>query len=327
MVNYQDLQDRIDRGDVVILDGAVGTGLQNAGVPMHGTAWAAAALQTHPFTVRQLHETYIKAGVDVLTTNTYSSARHNLEPLGLGDLVAELNIRAVMLARDARDKTAQDRPVYIGGAVSNYGLVTGAEPWRRVYGTTRRTALTVEQTQANLREQARVLAEAGVDFMLAESTGGMEHRKWVVQACLATGLPTWVGIKCRVEGDDPTPRVGYSSDVALDRGLDELIPLGGKVINVFHTNVKATDAALPIVREKWSGPIGVYPEAGREDYVDPLPDPTSENELTPAEFLDLAQKWVQEGVQIIGGCCGIGPDYIRLLRGGLPTRIPMPRRR
>jgi S-methylmethionine-dependent homocysteine/selenocysteine methylase len=327
MATYQDLQQRLDRGDVIILDGAVGTGLQNTGVPMHGIAWAAAALQTHPYTVRQLHETYVKAGVDVLTTNTYSSARHNLEPLGLGDLTAELNIRAVMLARDARDKLARDRPVYIGGAVSNYGLVTGAEPRRRIYGTAqRRTAITAEQTQANLREQAETLAAAGVDFMLAESTGGMEHRKWVVQACLATGLPTWIGIKCRVEGDDPTPRVGYSSDVALDRGLDELVSLGGKVINVFHSNVRSTDAALPIVREKWAGPIGVYPEAGREDYVDPNPDPLDKSDLTPAEFLDIARKWVQDGVQIIGGCCGIGPEYIRPLRDGLPGRVPARRR-
>jgi len=327
MATYQDLQQRLDGGDVIILDGAVGTGLQNTGVPMHGIAWAAAALQTHPYTVRQLHETYVKASVDVLTTNTYSSARHNLEPLGLGDLTAELNIRAVMLARDARDKLARDRPVYIGGAGSNYGLVTGAEPRRRVYGTAqRRTAITAEQTQANLREQAETLAAAGVDFMLAESTGGMEHRKWVVQACLATGLPTWIGIKCRVEGDDPTPRVGYSSDVALDRGLDELVSLGGKVINVFHSNVRSTDAALPIVREKWAGPIGVYPEAGREDYVDPNPDPLDKSDLTPAEFLDLARKWVQDGVQIIGGCCGIGPEYIRPLRDGLPGRVPARRR-
>ncbi len=327
MVRYQDLQDRIDRGDVIILDGAVGTGLQNMGVPMHGFAWAAAALQTHPYTVRQLHEVYIKAGVDVLTTNTYSAARHNLEPLGLGDLTTELNLRAVMLARDARDKTARERPVYLAGAISNYGLVTGAEPRRSPRRGPNRTALTVEQTQANLREQAQALADAGVDLLLAESTGSMENRKWVVQACVATGLPTWIGIKCRLEGDDPMPRVGYSSGVPLDEGLAELVPLGGKVINVFHSSVKATDAALPILREQWSGVIGVYPEAGREDYVDPLPDPEGKNDLTPAEFLDLARKWVQEGVQIIGGCCGIGPEYIRPLREGLPSRIPTPRKR
>ena len=259
-MTYQDLQDRIDRGDVIILDGAVGTGLQNMGVPMHGIAWAAAALQTHPFTVRQLHEVYIKAGVDVLTTNTYSAARHNLEPLGLGDLTAELNIRAVLLARDARDKVARERPVYIGGAISNYGLVTGAEPRRSPRRGPRRTALTAEQTQANLREQAEVLAEAGVDFLLAESTGSMEHRKWVVQACLATGVPTWIGIKCRVEGDDPMPRVGYSSDVPLDRGLDELVPLGGKVITCSTPTSRRRTPRCPSCARSGRGPSASIPK-------------------------------------------------------------------
>jgi S-methylmethionine-dependent homocysteine/selenocysteine methylase len=291
---------------------------------MHGHAWAAAALQTHPYTVRQLHQVYIQAGVDVLTTNTYSAARHNLEPLGLGDLVTELNIRAVMLALDARDKMARERPCTRRRRL-NYGLRPAPSPaGARAEGCA--GPRSARRTQANLREQAETLAEGGVDFMLAESTGSMEHRKWVVQACLATGLPTWIGIKCRVEDDDPMPRVGYSSDVPLDRGLDELVPLGGKVINVFHSNIKATDAALPLVREKWSGPIGVYPEAGREDYIDPSPDPADKNDITPAEFLDLARKWVQDGVQIIGGCCGIGPEYIRPLRDGLPGRVPARRR-
>jgi S-methylmethionine-dependent homocysteine/selenocysteine methylase len=322
MTGYQDLQDRLDRGDVIILDGAVGTGLQNLGVPMHGIAWAAAGLQSHPFTTRRLHEIYIEAGVDVVTTNTYSAARHNLEPLGLADLTAELNIRAVTLARDARDRAARQRPVHVGGAVSNYGLVTGAEPRRVTRRVARRSALTPEQTQANLREQAEILAQAGVDFLLAESTGSMQHRKWVVQACLATGLPTWIGIKCRLDGDDPHPRVGYSSEVALADGLGELVGLGGRVISVFHSNVRSTEAALPIVREKWAGPVGAYPEAGREDYVDPLADPGGKNDVTPAEFLGHARKWVQDGVQVIGGCCGMGPEYIRPLRDGLPPRVP-----
>ncbi len=327
MPAYQDLQDRIDRGDVIILDGAVGTGLQNLGVPMHGVAWAAAGLQTHPFTTRRLHEIYIDAGVDIITTNTYSAARHNLEPLGLGDLTTELNIRAVTLARDARAHANRARPVYIAGAISNYGLVTGAEPRLYTRRVARRSAFTPEQTQANLREQAEILAETGVDLLLAESTGSMQHRTWVVEACLATGVPTWIGIKCRLDGDDPMPRVGYTSAVALADGLDELVSLGGRVINLFHSNVRSTEAALPIVREKWSGPVGVYPEAGREDYVDPQADPSGTNDLTPAEFLDHARKWVQDGVQVVGGCCGIGPAYIRLLRDGLPTRIPAPRTR
>ena len=89
MAQYQDLQDRLDRGDVIILDGAIGTQLQTMGVPMNVTDWAAAGLHTHPYTVRHMHESYIRAGVDVITTNTYASARHNLEPMGLGDLTTE----------------------------------------------------------------------------------------------------------------------------------------------------------------------------------------------------------------------------------------------
>jgi len=127
MGDYTNLRARIDAREVIILDGAIGTQLQRMEVPMSHDAWAAIALETHPFTVRRLHELYIEAGVDVITTNTYSSARHNLLPLGLGDKVHELNLRAVMLAQDARDRLAKERPVWIGGSVSNYGLMAGAE--------------------------------------------------------------------------------------------------------------------------------------------------------------------------------------------------------
>src|SRR6516225_2447920 len=115
MSQYGALQARLDRGDVIILDGAVGTQLQEMGLPIYHTAWAATALQTHPSTVQLMHELYVKAGVDILTTNTYSAARHNLEPLGMGHLTGELNRRAVLMAREARDKAARDRPVLIAG--------------------------------------------------------------------------------------------------------------------------------------------------------------------------------------------------------------------
>ena len=109
MREYADPRTRIDGREVIILDGAIGTRLQRMEVPMSHDAWAAIALETHPFTVRRLHGLYIEAGVDVITTNTYASARHNLLPLGLGDRVHELNLRAVMLARDARDRMAKER--------------------------------------------------------------------------------------------------------------------------------------------------------------------------------------------------------------------------
>jgi S-methylmethionine-dependent homocysteine/selenocysteine methylase len=325
MSTYRDLQDRIDRGDVIILDGAVGTQLQAMGAPMNGLAWAATALQTHPYTVRRMHESYVKAGVDIITTNSYASARHNLEPLGLGDLTAELNYRAVELAKEARERAAGDRPVYIAGSVSNFGLSTGGEP-RRSRHLLLRNAITAEQAQANLREQAQLLVEAGVDFLLCESTGSLEHRKWVSHACTIPGVPKWLGVKSHTDKDDPTVKVGYSSATPVAQALDELLPLGAAVVSVFHTNVDDTDATLPLVLDKWKGPIGVYPEAARTDYTDPHPNPEVQNNISREDFVTRARKWIEQGVQVIGGCCGIGVEYIRPLRQALPSRIATPRR-
>src|SRR5882724_6992431 len=145
MSDYASLKARLDAGEVVILDGAVGTQLQKMGVPIDSLAWAATALQSHPYTVRHMHESYIRAGVDIITVNSYSAARHNLVPIGLGDLTRELNLRSVVLAREARDRCAKERPVYIAGSVSNYGMRTGSEATPEGVGFfTERVAWTVE---------------------------------------------------------------------------------------------------------------------------------------------------------------------------------------
>lgn len=322
MSDYASLRTRLAGREVIILDGAVGTGLQRMEVPMSHDAWAAIALETHPFTVRRLHELYIGAGVDVITTNTYSSARHNLLPLGLGDKVHELNLRAVMLAQDARDRAAKERPVWIGGSVSNYGLMAGAEPgWQDFRYFRGRTETSENQARANLREQAEILAESGVDFLIAEPTGSTVQRRWVFEACVATGLPVWSGFKCRHDAEDGALKVGYQSDEPFDAEFAGLAALGGEVVTVFHSPVDATDSALAVVKAHWDGPIGVYPEAERRDYVEAHRDDSVETKLTPDEFVARARQWVADGVQVVGGCCGIELEYIRPLRDALPERV------
>jgi S-methylmethionine-dependent homocysteine/selenocysteine methylase len=323
MSNYEALAKRMEDGEVILLDGAIGTQLQSMGVPMDSRAWAGTALRDHPFTVRRMHENYIEAGVDVITANTYPTARHNLEPIGLADLTTELNLRAVMLAQDARDKAAKERPVYIAGSVSNYGLMTGAEPgWRDYAYFAHRAEHSERQVIANLREQAEILAEAGVDFLVAEPTGSSIQRRWVIEACVSTGLPVWMGFKCRLDAADGALKVGYRSEEPFLQEFDTLCALGGGVATVFHSSVAATDAAVPLVRENWSGPIAVYPEADRHDYVATFRDEAQPTPITPEEFVAKAKSWVDGGVQIVGGCCGIEIEYIRPLREALPTHVP-----
>ena len=318
MSAYANLERRLARREVILLDGAIGTRLQTMGVPMSGLAWAAAALETHPFTVRRMHAQYVEAGAAITTTNTYASARHNLEPLGFGDKIVELNLRAAMLARDARDRTAGDRPVLIAGSVSNFGLRVACEGDYEE----RRSETSEAQAQANLHQQAEILAEAGVDFLLAESTGGNIHRKWVVEACLATGLPVWPGFKFRLDKGEEMPRLGYSSPQTIAEGFDEVMALGGDVVCLFHSAIRETDAALDVVRARWQGPLCVYPEAERMDYVDTYRDRGKPTPVSPEEFVAWARGCVEAGVQVVGGCCGIEIEHMRPLREALPTHLP-----
>lgn len=320
-----ELADRLANKEVLLLDGAVGTELQARGVPMNKAAWAAVALESHPFTVRRLHEDYVAAGCDVITTNTYASARHNLEPLGLGDLTAELNLRAVMLAEDARARRAEGRRVWIAGSVSNFGLMIAMEPHSeedvaRFYG--RRSVITEAQARANLHEQAAILAEAGADLLLAEATGSTEQRRWVVEACVATGLPVWAGFKCHRRAGEEVVRVGYCSEEPLGETVADIMALGATGLTVFHSFIAATEAALPVVKAAWDGPLGVYPEAERRDYVAAYRDAVEPVHVSPEDFAAFARRAVEQGVQLIGGCCGIELAHIRPLRRALPARIP-----
>ena len=113
------LDDKLAAGDAIVLDGATGTEIARLGGEMNPAAWCAVANRDHPDTVRQVHESYLEAGADVVTTNTFATCRHVLEGAGLGDETVAINRRAVELAREARNRVAPDRPVAIAGSMSN----------------------------------------------------------------------------------------------------------------------------------------------------------------------------------------------------------------
>ncbi len=82
------------------------------------------------------------------------------------------------------------------------------------------------------------------------------------------------------------------------------------------SNVEDTIQAFPLVKSKWPGPLGIYPEAGRRDYLQAFADPNVENPHSTDEYVKIARDWVVNGVQVIGGCCGIGLNYIVLTSNG-----------
>ena len=301
------LQDRLDRGDVIILDGAIGTEIQRQGVAMDGTTWCASANKTHPDAVRKVHEDYIRAGAEVITANTFSTARHVLEVAGLGDETVAINRRAVELAREARDAAAEG-PVWIAGSLSPMSAEASREH--------RPSAATA---RANFDEQATALAEAGADLLIAEMVMEVEHGGQFVAAAVATGLPVWLGFSCRIGAADGRVLMYPTSegDVAFADVIGPIAALGGTVAGVMHSALDDTRPALEALKRHWSGPLMAYAESG--SFV--MPDWQFVDIVSPEDYLAFARGWVEAGVQIVGGCCGIGPDHIRLLKEHLPARI------
>lgn len=295
-----DLRQRLDGGEVVVLDGAMGTELERRGVPMDDAAWSAAALITHPDTVREVHEDFVRAGADVITTNTFATARHVLEPAGMGERLRELNVRAVALAREARN--VANEPVSIAGSISTFTARYdySYEPL-------------AEKARANYREQAEVLAESGVDVLALEMMRDIEQTTYAVEAAASTGLPLWLGFSCKTTDDGTV--VLWDGENTLVEAL-ERIPLSGvSVLTIMHTLTEDTPPALREVTQRWSGPVGAYPHSG--EFI--MPNWQFIDMISAEDFATEAEGWLDLGAWIVGGCCGIGPEHVRLLKERLPA--------
>ena len=297
-----DLQQRLEGGEVVILDGATGTELETRGAPMDDAAWDAAALATHPDMVREVHEDYIRAGADVITTNTFATARHVLEPAGMGEQFRELNIRAVTLAKQARENAA-DGPLSIAGSISTMSAWDDDSHGPRA-----------EQARANYREQAEILAESGVDVIALEMMRDLEQTTYAVEAAVATRLLVWVGFSCKTTDEGTV--VLWDGDHTLAEALEQIPSLGTSLVSIMHTLTEDAPPALREVTSRWSGPVGAYPHSG--EFI--MPNWQFIDMISPEDFATQAQGWLEMGVQLIGGCCGIGPEHIRLLKERLPKR-------
>ena len=118
MSSYVDLKNRINNGEVIILDGAIGTELQSMGVPMHPASWCGPGNYTHRRRCARCTSATSEAGADIITTNTFNTLRPALEASGYGELIREINVRSVDAAVEARARVDVDRPVYIGGSIS-----------------------------------------------------------------------------------------------------------------------------------------------------------------------------------------------------------------
>ena len=283
-------------GRPIILDGGIGTALERNGVPMDDKVWSGRAMLTHPDAVRSAHEAFIEAGAEAILTNTFSTARHMLEPGGLGSEVQKINSLAVDLAKQARERVARS-PVAIVGSICEW--TSDLNP----------TWCSPEVVGQAAREQAEVLAESGVDILALEMCERVELSEAVTDAIIGLGLPVWMGVSARTHQGQTELATASYADCSFEEIVKRISSYPVDIVNIMHTQIPDVDRAFEIVRRYWSGPIGIYPESG----FFTMPNWNFVDVISPEDLVSEANTWVKNGVRLLGGCCGLGPDHIKAL--------------
>lgn len=293
------LRARLVRGEVVILDGAMGTELDRRGVATPLPLWSAQALLDAPEVVRAIHEDYLRAGADVVTTNTFRTTARTFEHAGRSAEEAEHLTRfAAELAREAVAGAARGGEVWIAGALG---------PLEDCYYPDRAPAPEIAAKEH--ARQASILASAGVDLLLVETMNSIAEAVEAVRASVATALPVFVSFIARSE------REIWNGEPLEDavRAVDALHP---DAILVNCVPAETAERCLETMARATRAPIGCYPNAGHPD----IDHGTwrHDDERTPEWFASHATAWLRRGALVVGGCCGTGPGHIRALREVVP---------
>jgi S-methylmethionine-dependent homocysteine/selenocysteine methylase len=303
------LSERLNNNEIILLDGGVTTEIQKRGVPLDSNVWSGLTTKTHPDEVRQVHEDYIRAGSQVITANTYATARHVLESINLGHEAKMINLKSVQLAQQARDNAA-DSDVWIAGSMSSMPPLTASHE-----------VVVSKHAEASYQELAEGLARAGVDLIIAEMMRDFDNATMVIKAAVSTGLPVWVGYSTMMaeDGTDVRSLRWKNADNSIEtHDFGELVKtlseLGGQAAGIMHTQVDNIDPALEVLGKYWSGPKFAYAETGHLVASDWHFD----NICPPEEYARKINGWIKKhGVQIVGGCCGTSPEHIRTLKSFL----------
>ena len=303
-MSYHDVKRRLDAGEIIVIDGGTGTELQRRGAQMDPSAWCGPASLNNSELLTQVHLDYINAGADVITANTFASSRLMLTPAGYADRVEEINriaVEAALRARDLATKKSPSRKIAVAGSLS-HRLPVAAGPAK------------VDQAQVPSNDElahafgelADILKSSGVDHIMLEMMYEPNRVPLALNAALETGLPVWFGMSARRAPDGRAISFDQHNEFPLEE-ITKLIPKTGvDVAGVMHTGAEIVGETLAAIRKNFSGPMSAYPDSG---YFE-MPDWQFVDVISPERLEAFYSEWIDNGAQLIGGCCGLTVDHI-----------------
>ena len=281
----------------LILDGATGTELNRRGVDTGLPLWSANALMSDRDAkiLQQIHEDYLRASADIITTNTFRTHRRVLAPSGNAHRALELTRRAVDTARAAIANVPSDKPRFVAGSIS-----TLEDCYRPDL------VPSDEELRAEHSERIHHLVECGVDLILIETINTIREAFIIAKLATITGTPVIVSFVCDRDGK-------LLSGETLTEAASQLLPLGICAIGVNcgpTPNLARPLAELQLACGK-DFPLIAYGNIGYADDEVGWVNTDSEN---PKAYCEHASHWP---VKIVGGCCGTTPEHITELKSAL----------
>jgi methionine synthase I (cobalamin-dependent) len=281
------LRERLADQALLIADGATGTFLQRSGLP-RGVAPERWNLE-NPEAILTLHRSYLAAGADLATTNSFGGTRYRLSGHGLGDRLVEVNRLAAQLAREAVGSAA-----FVLGDLGPTGQLL--EPM----GT-----LTRGDAVAAYAEQVSALIEGGIDGIIIETMSDLEEAGAAIEgARRVSDLPILVTMSFDTHG-----RTMMGVDPA--RAARELWAMGVDIVgaNCGRSLPENLEAVRKMREAVPKAALMARPNAG-------LPHVSSDAvvyDVTPEVMADYGRRFAELGVKIMGSCCGSGPEHIQAL--------------
>ena len=300
-MTYNLIKKRLENNDTIILDGAIGAELEKKGAKMHKDLWCGTCSLESPDLVKKVHEEYILAGADIITTNTYATTPIAMKQYGFNDQINDFNKKSVQIAKEAVKNSNKD--IAVAGSVSTFGSLYK-------FGT--------EAMKPGFKEQLKILSGEGVDLIILEAMSSQaDIVETIIECSLESKLPVWLSISCVI--DDKTNKVmlGYNdtidSDTSIYEDFETSINNFSKIhkgpILIAHSDIEVTGQAIKIAKKKFNGVLGAYPNRGHYE----KPHWKFVDNITPSEYLEKARSWVEDGAQIVGGCCGVGVEEIKAI--------------
>ena len=296
-MSYSFIKQKLDQGRIVILDGGIGAELEKNGANMDQDLWCGKCSVDNPELVKKVHENYIDAGADVITTNTYGTTPISMKQYGYDNLIEKYNQKSVQLAKEA----AKNKNVAIAGSVSTFGSFY---------------RLGLKAMIPGFKEQIKILSEEGVDLIILEAMSSQADIVETIIECSSNiSLPVWLSISCVMK--DKKVMLGYNDTVDTDTHIYESLEVAIKnftklhkgPILIAHSDINVTGHAVKTAKNNFDGVLGAYPNRGYYE----KPHWKFVDNMSPEDYLNEAKSWVKNGVQIIGGCCGVGVEEIKAI--------------